>query len=379
MTWKAQDIMSQRYEFCLLASLPDANISALCKSFRISRDTGYKWLSRFRGLGKKGLSDRSRRPYRSPNKTSSDIEEVIIRLRRKYPYWGPRKLRAFLFNKTGARSSLPSVSTFARILHRNGMVASAEPAPSWPAVGRFERSLPNELWQMDLKAAMRLSDRSKIYPVGLLDDHSRYLVGLWMIPDQTDSRVLQCWIDAAAANGLPESTLTDHGSQFRTEDHVSSAFRTYLWACGVSHTQGRYAHPQTQGKIERFWRTLNTEVLRRNNYHDLSSWQSCFDDWRYHYNTIRPHQELGDLPPIKRYRPSKRTFKPPDPKAKVGENDSEYRKVDTRGQIILAQQRIMIGRGYSGWTVECRFKENGCWHIYFHNNLVREHILTQPR
>lgn len=377
MPWRVSSIMSQRYEFCILASETGANISVLCKGFSISRQTGYKWLSRYRESGIDGLCDRSRRPHRSPFRTASDVEGMVVSLREQYPAWGPRKLHRLLRDRFPG-DCLPSIVTVARILKRRGLIETAEPAPVWPAVGRFERPHPNDLWQMDLKGPLRLPDGRKIYPVGILDDHSRYLIGLRMIADATDEAVLTCWIAAAAKYGLPEDTLTDHGGQFRIVDEASSAFQVYLWACGVGHTQGRVAHPQTQGKIERFWRTLKHELLSRRSYSDLASWQSSFDEWRNVYNHIRPHQELGDEPPVSRYCPSDRLYCEPDRHVRVGEPDSQYRRVSPRGQISLGGCRLMIGRGYAGWTVECRSQGNGWWHIYFRNRFVRELKLKCP-
>ena len=376
MPWKVSSIMSQRYEFCILASKDDANISALCKSFGISRQTGYKWLCRYNDQGIAGLHDRSRRPRRSPLRTDSLVEAEVVALRHQRPFWGPRELRSLLKNSL-PEALLPSVVTVARILKRNGLIDPPEPEPVWPAVGRFERPCPNDLWQMDLKGPIRLSDSRKVYPVGILDDHSRYLVGLWMIPDASDDAVLGRWIMAASNYGLPLSTLTDHGPQFRMLDEASSAFRVHLWACGVGHTQGRVAHPQTQGKIERFWRTVKLELLSRRSYRDLSSWQSCFDEWRYVYNHIRPHQELGDEPPVSRYCPSDRLYCEPDRRARIGQPGSQYRRVDPRGRISLSGRRVIVGRGYAGWTVEARPLGNGCWHIHFRNKFVREVMLTK--
>lgn len=377
MPWRVSSIMSQRIEFCILASETGANISVLCKAFGISRQTGYKWLKRFNDHGMDGLRDRSRRPHCSPLRADASVEAAVIALRHKYPFWGPRKLHRLLRDKLSA-AQLPSIATIARILKRNGLIDVPEAPPVWPAVGRFERPCPNDLWQMDLKGPLRLPDGCKIYPVGVLDDHSRYLVGLRMIADATEGSVLDCWIAAASDYGLPAATLTDHGAQFRMVDEESSAFRVHLWACGVRHTQGRIAHPQTQGKIERFWRTLNTEVLRCHSYGDLTSWQSCFEEWRYVYNHIRPHQELGDEPPVSRYRSSERTYAEPDRRERIGKSGSQYRCVTTRGQISLGGKRFNIGRGYAGWTVEARPLGDGCWHIYFRDKFVRELILTKP-
>lgn len=378
MPWRVNDLMSQRYEFCQLALTPCVTFSALCQQFDISRQTGYKWLQRFQEEGYAGLSDRSRRPKYSPSRIDPAVEEQVLRLRQQYPYWGPRKLRRLLGDLIPP-TQLPAVVTVARILERHGLAAlRPSQQPDWPAVQRFAAPGPNDLWQMDLKAALRLSDGGKIYPVGLLDDHSRYLLGLWVLPHQTDDRILACWIEAARSYGLPRRTLTDHGPQFRTEDETTSAFRTYLWACGVRHIQGRGAHPQTQGKIERFWRTLNTEVITRHSYGDLASWQRCLDDWRSRYNHLRPHQELGDEPPISRYRPSPRPYVEPDRYQRLGRPDSLYRRVNPKGEIILGGWRLTVGRGFAGWVVEARPCNGGYWRVYFRERFVREFRITQP-
>ncbi len=378
MPWKVKDIMSQRYEFCQIAQDPQTRISTLCRLFGISRQTGYKWLRRYQEAGHSGLGDRRRCPRYCPTRTSAEMETMIVQLRQRYPVWGPRKIRRLLQDLVDA-TEVPALVTVARILKRRGLSTPPPPAPDWPTVQRFAAPAPNDLWQMDLKAPLRLSDRRKIYPVGLLDDHSRFLLGLWLVPDFTDTSVLRCWIEAARQHGLPRRTLTDHGAQFRSLDEESSAFRTYLWACGVNHVQGRIAHPQTQGKIERLWRTLKTEVLGRYSYDDMASWQQCFDAWRFHYNHYRPHQELGDEPPASRYRPSERPFVEPDERQRVGRPDSLYRRVDHRGRLGLNGQHLTLGRGFSGWTVEVRPLGNGCWHVYFRDHFIREYLLTETR
>jgi len=370
MPWEAATLLSLRLDFCIQAETAGCNFSDLCRKFGISREIGYKWLRRYRENGITALQDRSRQPHSSPGRSSPSLEQAVIDLRLKYPAWGPRKLRALLKDHTA--EPLPSISTVCRILKRHGMIESKEPEPVYPVVGRFERGSPNELWQMDLKAAVRLPNGHKIYPVGLLDDHSRYLLGLWMIPGCRESLVIDCWIKAAQLHGLPESTLTDHGVQFRNEDHVSSAFRVYLWACGVEHTQGRVKHPQTQGKIERLWGTLKRELLSRREYRDLLSWQSSFDDWREQYNNIRPHQELGDEPPASRYRKSDRPYIEPDRNYRSDYPGSKACQVHPKGEIFFNGRSITIGRGYAGWRVEVRPISAGCWHVYFRDRFVKE-------
>jgi len=375
MPWKECNPMSERFDFCHSAQPPGTNLSALCQKFEISRSTGYKWLRRYIQEGDAGLADRSRRPHHSPTRTPAEMEAQVLDLRRQYPCWGPRKIRAVLLDRLSPER-VPAVVTVARILTRCGLTRAQPPTPDWGALKRFVAPEPNHLWQMDLKAPLRLPDRRKLYPVGLLDDHSRFLLGLWLLPDQTEDSVIACWIKAAQHYGLPQYTLTDHGPQFRNLDEDTSAFRVYLWACGVGHTQGRIGHPQTQGKIERFWRTLHTEVLSRHCYADPMSWQRCLDDWRKHYNEVRPHQELGDEPPSRHYCPSVRPYVAPDRHHCVGQPDSVYRWVNPRGQISLNGQRLLVGRGLSGWMVENRPQGNGCWQAYFYHHFVREFLLT---
>src|SRR4030042_2887297 len=225
---------------------------------------------------------------------------------------------------------------------------------------------------MDLKDSLRLSNGQKLYPVGILDAHSRYLVRLEIVPDYRDMTTLAVWINAARECGLPNETLTDHGAQFRSLDEETSAFRVHLWACGVDHTQGRVAHPQTQGKIERFWRTLSHEVLRKHSYVDQYSWQQCFDEWRYVYNPIRPHQAISDQTPSQLYLRSLHAYEEPDHRERIGRSESIYRNVNPRGQISLSGKRFIVGRGFRGWTVGLRPLGHGCWHAYFRNRFVKE-------
>lgn len=376
MPWKVTDLMSQRYEFCHLALEPGTRISDLCREFGISRKTGHKWLKRYREGGE--LGDGSRRPHHSPGRTAAAVEAQVVALHQEFPCWGPRKLHRLLQDRYPTERR-PAVVTVARILKRQGLSASGPPPQRPVDWQRFAWPYPNDLWQMDLKAPLRLPDRRKIYPVGLLDDHSRYLLGLWVMPQATDECVLFCWAQAARQYGLPWRTLTDHGPQFRMEDHQTSAFRVYLWACDVHHTQGRLAHPQTQGKIERLWRTLNLEVFRRHEYRDLVSWQSHLDDWRQQYNHVRPHQELDDEVPARRYRRSEREFSEPDRYAYSPRPGSLPRRVNARGWVSLGGQLLMMGRGFAGWTVEARPLGNGCWHFYFKDHFIREYLLTPKR
>lgn len=376
MPWGVTTVEDVRRSFCEAVLESEESMSRVCRGFGISRKTGYKWLRRYQEAGEKGLSDRRRKPRHRPLRTSAALEALVIAFKQQYPYWGPRKLHRLVYEDYPEAERV-GISTFARILDRHGLVIPREEPAVHPVVGRFERAQPNELWQMDMKMAIRLSDGTKRYVAGILDDHSRFALGLWWLPDLTDRSVLACWMDAAGRYGLPEATLTDHGAQFRMEDHTTSVFRVYLWACGVDHTQGRIGHPQTQGKIERFWGTFQRELTPQLTCADPTHWPELMERWRVQYNTRRPHESLGDRPPASRYRPSVRPFAQPERHARIGRAGSVYRRVSPDGRISLGGRRVMIGRGLANWTVEIRPLGNGCWHVYFRQHFLREFMLTK--
>lgn len=377
MPWRVKTLKEVRLLFCEEVLASKANMSSTCRVFGISRKTGYKWLNRYQSNGDKGLLDKPRRPHSSPARVSSDLEALVIDLKKQYSYWGPRKLHRLLYQKNPYAKQI-GISTVGRILDRHGLVIPREEPVLHPTVGRFERATPNELWQMDIKMAMRLSDGSRQHVAGILDDHSRFVLGLWWLPDISDRSVLACWKDAARRYGLPLQTLTDHGAQFCMGDNSTSSFRIYLWACGVHHTQGRIGYPQTQGKIERFWGTFQRELTPQLKRSDPLSWPMLAERWLKQYNTLRPHESLGDLPPVSRYHKSNRIFKEPDIHARIGKKGSIYRRVSPNGQISIGGKRVMIGRGLARWVVEVRPLGNGCWHVYFRNHFLREFILTKP-
>jgi transposase InsO family protein len=375
MPWKASSIMSEREEFVICARQTGANISDLSRRFGISRNTAYRWVQRYDPNDADWSRDRSRRPRTIIRRTADGVITRIAALRLEHPCWGPRKLRRLLQDEL-PEDQLPALVTVARILKRSGLTAAPPERRVEQPLQRFVRSRPNELWQMDLKGPLRLSDGHKYYAVGIIDDHSRYLLALQLVSDATDDRTLQVWIETAQKYGLPDETLTDHGSQFRMEDDSTSAFRAHLWACGVKHPQGRIRHPQTQGKIERFWKTFTSEFLKGRSYDDLAAWQRDIDVWRNEYNELRPHQELGDEPPSRYYRPGDRQYVSPIRGICVGRSESEYRRVDMRGQIILSGRKFHIGRGLSGWRVEVRPLGTGIWHVFFRYHFIKELSVT---
>ena len=136
MAWKTMEIHEQRVRFVVEATQQTRSFKALCAAYEISRPTGYLWLERYREQGVAGIAEQSRKPHRSPRRTSSELERQVVELRLRYPDWGARKLRVML-GREGVE--LPR-NTIHRILLRHDLVRQEERHS--PAVQRFEREQP---------------------------------------------------------------------------------------------------------------------------------------------------------------------------------------------------------------------------------------------
>jgi transposase InsO family protein len=356
MPWNEVTTVCLRAEFVRLALNEDANISQLCERFRISRKTGYKWLARFRCQGDLGLSDQSRRPTSSPSRTPGDIEAEVLRLRDQHPAWGGRKLRARLVALK--RKNVPTPSTITAILHRHQRVDPDARAPH--AFVRFERDRPNELWQMDFKGHFATTD-GRCHPLTVLDDHSRYCVGLLACDNERSGTVQTHLTTLFRCFGLPERILCDNGPPWGTAGAETkwTGLTVWLLKLGIRISHGRALHPQTQGKDERFHRTLNVEVIQGRVWPDLEACQMRFDPWRQVYNHERPHEALGMEVPASRYQVSDRVF-PEALREWEYDTTDAVRKVSIDGTISYRGHALPLGKPFRGERVAVRPTTTDC-------------------
>jgi transposase InsO family protein len=351
MPWKVQSPMSVREEFVSLASLEDANVSLLCRRFGISRKTGYKWLSLRRADPAASLADRSRRPVHWPTRTDDAMEQQVIALRQQHPAWGARKLKRRLEDQSVPQ--VPARSTINGILRRHGLIDAAQ-SPKHTALRRFERAAPNELWQMDFKGDFATAG-GRCHPLTVLDDHSRYNLVLKACDNQRTETVQAALTDAMRLYGMPACLLSDNGPPFGgfRQAGYYTALGVWLIRHGVSVAHGRPRHPQTQGKEERFHRTLNVEVIAMRVFTGVGHCQEAFDDWRPVYNHQRPHEALDLQVPAKRYTPSQRSFPAKEPAVEYDLND-DVRKVCGGGRVSFQGVACMIGTAFAGQRVAVR-------------------------
>jgi transposase InsO family protein len=363
MPWKEVSVMSQRWEFVELAKQSKGKFTELCRRFSISRDIGYKWLRRYRAEGPTGLENRSRRPHQSPGRTSRTMEQRIVSLRDSHPAWGAWKIQARL--RALGLERVPAPSTVHQVLRRQGRIDPAASAQhrAWQ---RFEQAAPNQLWQMDFKGHFGLGNGERCHPLTVLDDHSRYALCLRACRNETGQTVQAILKETFRRYGLPERMLMDNGSPWGDDrDHPYTPLTVWLLRLGIGICHGRPYHPQTQGKEERFHRTLQVEVLQSRSDWDHPSLQIRFDQWRQVYNHQRPHQALGMGVPASRYQISARSFPEVLPQIDYG-REAIVRKVQDHGRISFRHRVFRLSKAFRGYSVALRpTLTDGVWEVYF--------------
>lgn len=362
MPWKVDTTVEIRREFVELCSVEGSNVSDLCRRFGVSRKTGYKWLSRYRESGLSGLKDESRRPLHSPSQIEPGMESVVIQLREAHPAWGGRKLRRRLEDQ--GLSGVPSASTITEILRRKGMLSASARLPV--ALQRFERARSNELWQMDFKGHFGMENGGRCHPLTVLDDHSRFSLVLEACGHERGSLVQSVLTSAFRRYGLPEAMLMDNGAPWGSSEMSRwTSLTVWLLRLGIRVLHGRSYHPQTQGKEERFHRTLRAEVLQGRTFSDLVESQKRFDAWRPVYNFERPHEALDLAVPGSRYQVSSRSYPEQLPELEFSPIDT-VRKVQKGGDFWFHGERRFLGNSFRGEQVGLRpTRRDGVWHVWF--------------
>jgi transposase InsO family protein len=367
MPWKELTTMSLRFEFVKFALADGSNIAQLCRRFDISRKTGYKWINRFLREGYPGLADLSRRPKTSPTRTGDALQNAILQVRQSHHAWGGRKIRKHLQNM--GWQQVPAPSTITAILRRNGCIDPSESLKHM-AWQRFEADSPNDLWQMDYKGHFA-ADQGRCHPLTVLDDHSRYSLGLQACSDEKTLTVRQQLIPIFQRYGLPKQMLMDNGSPWGSDkQHIFTPLTMWLIRQGIGIIHSRPFHPQTLGKDERFHRTFKAEVGQYCIGLSLKQCQRRFDTWRDVYNFQRPHEALDMQVPGARYQTSRRQYKENLPPIEYGPHE-QVRKVQQGGCISYKGKEYPVPKAFFGERVAIRpTGADGLFDVYFCNQKI---------
>ena len=351
MPWESRTVKEQRESFAETAE-HSSNFSAVCREYGITRKTGYKWMERYRSG--EDLVNRSREPHRIPHKTSPEVEEKILHVRADNPGWGARTIRQVLENE--GVSGLPSARTVNAVLNRYGCIKEEE-SQKRKAYLRYEKDACNEMWQTDFKGEFKTKDGKYCYPLDILDDHSRFAIKI-AASDTTANIVIPCFKAAFLEYGLPKAILSDNGAQFAGFRNGCTQFEKWLMCLDILPIHGRIKHPQTQGKIERFHRSMKEEFLKYHDFDDAAHAHDALQDWREKYNFVRPHEALGMRTPGSVYVPSDRRY---PARIRPWDYDGRFHviKVNSWGYVRFDHFQVYLSETMIDEHVEFRMDPSG--------------------
>ena len=361
MPWKERTANQMRKEFVERALAQEKSKSALCREYGISRPTGDKWIARY--LAAEPLENQNRAPRRSPGKTPEETEKRILAYRQAHPAIGAAKIRKILENQ--GHSQLPSARTVNNILKRNGMITREASRAATP-MRRFEKGLPNEMWQADYKGHFAMEDSQRCHPLNIIDDCTRFNLCCEAQRSETFEEIKPVMIRIFREYGLPFSFLCDNGNPWGNAQSTGfTRFEVWLMELGILTIHGRVVHPQTQGKEESFNRSMTRELLRHTTIADFADAQRKFDAYRAFYNHERPHHALDMEVPGKKYIKSSRAY-PEEIQPWEYPEGCQIRKVKDTGYFTWKGQGCFLSEAFGGKEIAVRESHvEGCISLFF--------------
>jgi transposase InsO family protein len=356
--------MSEKLQFIEKASTPGANISALCREYGISRQTGHKWLRRYHDGGYVGLVEQSRRPLSSPLTTGEEIVVSILELRDHHSTWGPDKIARVLTRTLGDEA--PSKSTVARILQRVGKTRRRRPRVRvWSVEGRpyVEAKAPNDLWTMDIKGWWRAQNGQRCEPLTVRDACSRKVLAVTLLARTRTVHVRFVLQEMFRLHGLPAAIQCDNGPPFvctRARGGLS-LLSAWLISLGIRLVRSRPGCPQDNGGHERMHRDLSELELEP--ARTRRSQQRRCDRWMVDFNEVRPHDALGGKTPAEVYRDSERRSLAP----RLPNYPPEWktRRVTRTGNISMNDDVVFVSTALAGQLIGLQQEGPLRWRAHF--------------
>lgn len=365
MPWRESDVLDLRTRFIFDQQRGLYTMAELCRSYAISRETGYKWVERYEQGGLLALPDRSRAPLNHPNQMGARVVQQLLELRRAHPRWGPKKLRGYLAEKQ-PRTGWPAHSTIGELLRREGLASARRTrrkvSPYTQPFSAVEE--PNQVWCVDFKGWFRTGDGERIDPLTMTDAHSRYLLRCQAVEKSNTAQVAGVLEAAFREYGMPLAMLSDNGAPFASRAIAGiSRLQLYLMKLGIRPERIAAGHPEQNGRHERMHRRLKAETAQPPAAHRRAQ-QRAFDRFREEYNQERPHEALGQHPPGQCYRESPRAYpaRLPQPEYPGG---MEVRRVQKHGEFRWGGEAVFISEALAGEAIGLEAMEEGYWQIYF--------------
>lgn len=366
MPWNEKSVEIMREEFVKQVLSKEKSKSELCREYGISRPTGDKWIKRF--LQEDGLSDKSRAPFRTANKTPAEMEQFIVEYRKKYPAIGAVKIHRMLQDE--GFSDIPCASTINEIFKRNGLISRAASLAATPHT-RFQKDVPNEMWQADFKGDFLMNSKQRCFPLNILDDCSRFNLCCEPLPNVRLNTVKPVMENLFYEFGLPFSFLCDNGHPWGSSQGLGfSSFEVWFMDLGILTLHGRILHPQTQGKEESFNRSMKRELLKHTEIEDFSDARHKFDEYRNFYNNKRPHHALKLDIPAKHYVRSQIEY---NPEISTWEYPAELKihKVKSTGFFSYKGHSYYLSEAFAERKIAIReSSKNGCINLYYRQFII---------
>lgn len=352
-----------RREFVRAVAAGTDSFASLCRQFRFSRQTGYKYWRRFQAAGEGGLISPSRAPHHHGRARAAHWHQRLRELRHKHPRWGPKKLHALLPGR-----ARPSVATLGRWLQHWGLTVRRRPRPRrgplWPARPLTVPRASNDVWTVDFKGSFCTGDGTRIHALTVRDLHSRYVLCVRAWRHERHDPVRAMFTRLFRRHGRPRVIRCDHGVPWASTGPLGlSRLSVWWWSLGIGVEFTAKGCPGQNAAHEQHHRVLKADTARPA-ARTMSAQQQRFDRWRRDYNHRRPHEALGQKVPAGRYRPGRG----PEVRPRPGSGHaraSAVRRVHPNGEIMWEGRRRFVGDAVAGHPVGLYRLEEGVWSVRF--------------
>jgi transposase InsO family protein len=365
MPWKETCPMDERVKFIGDWLSKKWSVATLCRCYRISRKTAYKWFKRYKTFGIEGINEQNRAPKTHPNATAVKIKEAVVLFRHRHPHWGPRKIIHRL-REIEPKKAWPSTSTAGSILKRHGLVKPRRRRLRTPAFLGHSRPVrrPNDVWAADFKGWFPTKDGTRVDPLTISDLSSRFLLRCQGLEHWDSDDVRKQFEVAFREYGMPWVIRTDNGTPFASVA-LGGLSRLAVWwiRLGILPERIRPGHPEENGCHERMHRSLKQATAKPPKA-DPGAQQRAFDLFRQEYNNERPHEALGMHTPGEYYRISERSFPNRLPEIQYGP-EFTIRRVRSNGEIKWKDELFYISEALIKEPVGLRPVDNDIWLIHF--------------
>lgn len=377
--------MEQRLAFVVEWTKHATSMAELCRSFGISRQTGYELVAQFQAHGVDGLKPRSRAPRHHPNAVSEQVCGAVLRAKAAHPSWGPKKLQPLAAESQEIREQWPVASTRGAILARAGLtVRRTRPRAHVPAWTQPFGTVTgaNDTWCADFKGWFRTGDGMRCDPLTITDAHSRMLLRCQALHHGIQTQYVRPVFEAAFREyGLPVRLRTDNGAPFASVGSGGLSALSVWWIkLGITPERIEPGRPAQNGRHERMHRTLN-EATAQPPATTIRAQQQRFDAFRDEYNQVRPHEALGQQPPSSCYTASLRSY-PRRLEEPTYIDADQVRRVRHNGEIRWSSGTIYLSSALIGEPVGIYAVADG-WLVRYGpvelglldpaNNRLREH------